>query len=115
METCTDVASFGLSLAPPDSVRCTGSRIHAADVRLSWRLPWSGLLHLRFEDGTVLKSGTPRNAEALIVAINERSATSRPAVTFRRRSSRDPVRAAEAMIAVVDSDHLPSQFDLPAV
>ena len=40
----------------------------------AWRLPWSGLLHLRFEDGTDLKLDTyARNAEALTVAINERS------------------------------------------
>ena len=40
----------------------------------AWRLPWSGLLHLRFEDGTDLKLDTyARNAEALAVAINERS------------------------------------------
>ncbi len=40
----------------------------------AWRLPWSGLLHLRFEDGTDLKLDMyARNAEALTVAINERS------------------------------------------
>jgi hypothetical protein len=39
----------------------------------SWRKAWSGLIHLRFRDGTILKLDPyARDAEELAVAINER-------------------------------------------